>query len=68
MKFLYFGTPKVRYFNYSGEVPEWLNGLPWKGSVLARVPRVRIPLSPQEELKCSIILMERHFWMNKRKQ
>ncbi len=26
---------------------EWLNWLPWKGSVSARVPWVRIPLSPQ---------------------
>ena len=30
----------------SGEVQEWLNWLPWKGSVLARVPWVRIPPSP----------------------
>ncbi len=30
-----------------GEVQEWLNWLPWKGSVLARVPWVRIPPSPQ---------------------
>ena len=29
-----------------GEVQEWLNWLPWKGSVLARVPWVRIPPSP----------------------
>ncbi len=29
-----------------GEVLEWLNRLPWKGSILARVSRVRIPLSP----------------------
>ena len=30
----------------SGEVQEWLNWLPWKGSVSARVPWVRIPPSP----------------------
>ena len=40
----------VRYLIYLhtkfGEVQEWLNWLPWKGSVLARVPWVRIPLSP----------------------
>ena len=30
-----------------GEVQEWLNWLPWKGSVFARVPWVRIPPSPQ---------------------
>ncbi len=26
---------------------EWSNAPPWKGDVLERVPRVRIPLSPQ---------------------
>ncbi len=31
----------------SGEVQEWLNWLPWKGSVPVRVPWVRIPPSPQ---------------------
>lgn len=27
---------------------EWFNRLPWKGSVWATAPRVRIPLSPQK--------------------
>jgi hypothetical protein len=29
-----------------GEMPEWSIGLAWKASELARVPGVRIPLSP----------------------
>lgn len=29
-----------------GEMPERSIGLPWKGSVLVRVPGVRIPFSP----------------------
>ena len=38
----------ISYFqnNASGEMQEWLNWLPWKGSVSVRVPWVRIPLSP----------------------
>ena len=32
----------------NGEVPEWSNGLAWKASVPATVPRVRIPSSPQQ--------------------
>ena len=51
-----------------GEVAEWLNVAVSKTVVRVNVPRVRIPLSPQEELKCSIVLKERHFWMNKRKK
>ncbi len=31
---------------HDGEMREWLKRLPWKGSDLARGPRVRIPLSP----------------------
>ena len=46
---------------------EWLNWLPWKGSVLARVPWVRIPLSPQTfiwfkmNLKKIILLITLYF-------
>jgi hypothetical protein len=29
-----------------GEMSEWSNEPAWKAGVLARVPRVRIPLSP----------------------
>ena len=32
----------------NGEMPEWLNGTVSKTVVRATVPRVRIPLSPQE--------------------
>jgi hypothetical protein len=31
-------------------MPEWSNGLPWKGSVGETSPRVRIPLSPHKTL------------------
>ena len=33
------------------KVSEWSKELPWKGSVLATVPRVRIPSFLQESLK-----------------
>jgi hypothetical protein len=47
---------KSNYFlifetDFYGEVQEWLNWLPWKGSVLARVPWVRIPLSPHRKIE-----------------
>jgi hypothetical protein len=29
-----------------GEMAEWLNVPPWKGGILERVSRVRIPVSP----------------------
>ena len=33
--------------NNTGEMSEWSNEPAWKAGVLATVPRVRIPLSPQ---------------------
>ncbi len=37
---------RPKYEVYFGEVAEWSNALPWKGSVRETVPRVRIPPSP----------------------
>ena len=36
--------------NCSGEMPEWSNGLAWNASRLARVSRVRIPVSPPPQI------------------
>jgi hypothetical protein len=38
----------------TGEMPEWSNGLPWKGSMPERASRVRIPFSPLQKLSFGV--------------
>ena len=51
--FLQISSVKLKDFNtfvaLKGEMSEWSNEPAWKAGVLATVPRVRIPLSPQSK-------------------